>query len=65
MARKIRGNTQLDDALLEMAQDFRGTIFSEETSDKITMRILGARASAAKPLHCNPMKSGNCAKPPT
>lgn len=54
MTRKTKGNARLDDALLEMAQDFRGTIFSKDTADKITMRILGERASATKPLPLQP-----------
>lgn len=46
MAKKARPkmtdpNPRIDAALLEMANDFRGTLFSDELSEKITMRILG------------------------
>jgi putative transcriptional regulator len=41
-----KGNPRIDEALLELAQDFRGTLLSNETADKITMRILGDKAPA-------------------
>ena len=41
MTTKPKGNKRLDAALLEMARDFRGTLLSEATADKITMRVLG------------------------
>ncbi|MGO9172433.1 MAG: helix-turn-helix domain-containing protein [Rhodomicrobium sp.] len=44
MRKKIKGNARLDEALLEMAQDMRGTLLTEETAGKITMRILGQKA---------------------
>ena len=46
-AKKTKGNKRLDAALLEMAQDMRGTLLSEVTAEKITMRILGDKAPAA------------------
>ena len=45
MPRKNRDNKRLNEALLEMAQDFRGTLLSEATADKITMRVLGAQGA--------------------
>ena len=39
--KKTDPSARIDEALLEMAQDFRGTVLSAETADKITMRILG------------------------
>lgn len=39
-----KGNTRLDAALLELAQDYRGTLLSKGTADKITMRVLGEKA---------------------
>jgi putative transcriptional regulator len=53
MTRKKKGNPRLNEALLEMAQDFRGTLLSKETADKITMRILGEKAPA-KPAPLEP-----------
>ncbi len=54
MARK-KDNKRLDDALLELAQDFRGTLLSHATADKITMRVLGPhRQEAAKPTVLTP-----------
>lgn len=44
--RKTKGNPRGDEALLELARDFRGTLLSNETADKITMRILGDKAPA-------------------
>ena len=44
--RKTKGNPRIDEALLELAQDFRGTLLSNETAGKITMRILGDKAPA-------------------
>lgn len=44
MTKTRKGNSRLDEALLEMAHDYRGTLLSEETSDKITMRVLGENA---------------------
>src|SRR5271166_4674983 len=43
---KAKGNPRLDAALLEMAQDMRGTLLSKDTADKITMRVLGDKAPA-------------------
>jgi putative transcriptional regulator len=43
---KTKGNPRLDAALLEMAQDMRGTLLSKDTADKITMRVLGDKAPA-------------------
>ena len=51
--RKTKGNPRVDEALLELAQDFRGTLLSNETADKITMRILGDKAPA-KPAPLEP-----------
>ena len=52
MAKKTDPTERLDAALLEMAQDFRGSLFSEKLSadltEKITMRILN-KEGAAKP----------------
>jgi len=45
MPKKKRPN-RLDQALLETARDFRGTLLGEATADKITMRILGADKAA-------------------
>lgn len=53
MTTKTRDNKRLNEALLEMAQDFRGTLLSEATADKITMRVLGTRG-AAKPAVLTP-----------
>jgi putative transcriptional regulator len=53
MTRKTKGNPRLNEALLEMALDFRGTLLSKETADKITMRILGDKAPA-KPAPLDP-----------
>jgi putative transcriptional regulator len=44
--KKAKGNPRVDEALLELARDFRGTLLSEGTADKITMRILGSKAPA-------------------
>ncbi len=44
MMKSSKANARLDAALLEMAHDFRGTLLSKSTSDKITMRVLGAKA---------------------
>lgn len=41
MKKTSKGNKRLNEALLEMAHDYRGTLLSEETADKITMRVLG------------------------
>ena len=46
VTKKAKGNKRLDTTLLEMAQDMRGTLLSEATADKITMRILGDNAPA-------------------
>jgi hypothetical protein len=40
------GYPRIDEALLELAQEFRGALLSNETADKITMRILGDKAPA-------------------
>jgi putative transcriptional regulator len=37
----------IDAAILEMAQDFRGTLVPAEVADKITLRILGERPPLA------------------
>ena len=46
MAGKTKGNARLDAELLEMAQEMRGTLLSDQTADKITMRVLGDQARA-------------------
>jgi putative transcriptional regulator len=51
--KKTKGNPRVDEALLELAQDFRGTLLSTETADKITLRILGDKAPA-KPAPLEP-----------
>ena len=48
--KKTDPGPRIDEALLEMAQDFRGTILSEATADKITMRILGKKTFPAATL---------------
>ena len=53
IAKKAKGNPRIDEALLELAQDFRGTLLSEQTADKITMRILGGKAPT-KPAPLEP-----------
>jgi putative transcriptional regulator len=53
MKTKTRKNPRLDAELLEMAQDYRGTLLSAATADKITMRILGDKAPA-KPAPLEP-----------
>ena len=50
MTKKPRGNSRLDEALLEMATD---GLVSAATADKITMRILGKKAPA-KPEPLSP-----------
>jgi len=47
MTTKIKRNARLDAALLELAQDTRGTLLTATTADKITMRILGTRPCTA------------------
>jgi putative transcriptional regulator len=42
---KISARERLNADLLEMAQAYRGTLLREKTADKITMRILGDKAS--------------------
>jgi putative transcriptional regulator len=49
-AKKEKGNPRVDEALLELALDFRGTLLSEKTADKITMRVLGGKAPAKPAL---------------
>lgn len=44
MKKTSKGNKRLDEALLEMAHDYRGTLLSNEAADKITMRVLGEKA---------------------
>jgi len=39
-----KGNARLDAELLETAQALRGTLVSDRTADKITLRILGDKA---------------------
>ena len=51
--KKTKSNPRIDEALLELAQDFRGTLLTKETADKITMRILGDKAPA-KPAPLEP-----------
>jgi putative transcriptional regulator len=51
--KKTKGNPRVDEALLELAQDFRGTLLSTETAGKITLRILGDKAPA-KPAPLEP-----------
>jgi putative transcriptional regulator len=53
MATKTKGNKRLNEALLEMAQDFRGTLLRQDTADKITMRVLGAHG-ATRPATISP-----------
>ena len=53
MTKSKKGNPRVDEALLELARDFRGTLLSKETADKITMRILGDKAPA-KPAPLEP-----------
>lgn len=57
MAKKTDATERIDAALLEMAQDFRGSFFSEKLSadltEKITMRILN-KEGAAKPADLSP-----------
>lgn len=53
MTKTTKGNARLDEELLEMAQDFRGTLLRPETADKITMRILGGKG-IAKPAPLEP-----------
>jgi putative transcriptional regulator len=50
MTKKSKGNSRLDEALLEMAQD---GLLSKALSDKITMRILGTDPPA-KPAPLEP-----------
>jgi len=49
MKGKISARERLDAELLEMAQAYRGTLLDEETADKITVRILGARSQPTTP----------------
>jgi hypothetical protein len=51
--RKTKGDPRIDEALLELAGEFRGTLLSNETAEKITMRILGGEAPA-KPAPLEP-----------
>jgi hypothetical protein len=44
-AKKTDPGPHIDEALLELADDFRGSIVTEATADKITMRILGWRCA--------------------
>jgi putative transcriptional regulator len=44
MPMKTDPSARIDAALLELAEDFRGSLFSPELSDKITMRVLGKNA---------------------
>ena len=53
MTKTIKGNKRLDDALIEMAHDYRGTLLSNEAADKITMRVLGEKVPA-KPAPLTP-----------
>jgi len=50
MPKKNDPSARLDEALLEMAHDFGGTLVSKETADKITMRILGKKTFPAATL---------------
>jgi putative transcriptional regulator len=47
MPRNTDPHEGIDEALLEMAQDFHGSIVSDATADKITMRILGKKSFPA------------------
>jgi putative transcriptional regulator len=47
---KQTARDRLNDELLEMAEAYRGTILSEDTADKITMRILSERARSKPAL---------------
>jgi putative transcriptional regulator len=51
--KKAKGNPRVDEALLELAQTFRGTLLTEKTADRITMRILGGKPPA-KPAPLEP-----------
>jgi putative transcriptional regulator len=53
MAKKTDPADRIDAALLELANDFRGSLFSKELSDKITLRVLGG-AGALKPQPLSP-----------
>jgi putative transcriptional regulator len=46
MRRRTKTIARLDEALLDLARDFRGTALSHETADKITMRVLDERTRA-------------------
>lgn len=39
--KKTDAKNRINEALLEMTQDFRGSVLSPEAADKITMRLLG------------------------
>jgi len=46
------------DTSLKLAQDFRATLLSEETADKITMRVLGTQTfPAGTPITLSPEES--------
>ena|SRR6266436_2203090 len=47
MPKKTDPSDRIDEALLELATDFRGSLVSEATADKITMRILGKKSFPA------------------
>jgi putative transcriptional regulator len=53
MAKKTDPADRIDAALLELANDFRGSLFSKELSDKITLRVLGG-AGVLKPQPLSP-----------
>ena len=57
MAKKIDPGVRLDAALLEMAEDFRGSIFSEADSRKITMRVLGKAWNRPPALPANDIRA--------
>ena len=40
MKKTSKDSKRLDEALLEMTHDYRGTLLSDETADKITMWVL-------------------------
>jgi putative transcriptional regulator len=54
--KKTNPGPRIDEALLEMAQDFRGSILTEAAADKITMRVLAGKTSAAIPKALSPQE---------
>ena len=54
--KKTNPGPRIDEALLEMAQDFWGSILTEAAADKITMRVLAGKTSAAIPKALSPQE---------